>query len=188
MSLRDRIYKEASEGGFRRHPNGTFPAEVIEVKEKDWEGQALIEIWLETPEGKTKKSIWVCRMKDIDGRLLERAKNRAEAEEWYCNTLSQVVRLYKDLGLRLPEGNSDEEFENEAWGRLGELTGRKCVVVIENSRTRKDKSGNPEQNVYVNAPKDGAVVQANGSRVQAPPPPTAFSQAATPQNLDDIPF
>lgn len=160
MSIKDRIKQEAQEGGFRPHPIGTFPGEVVDVIEREWEGRIIFEIQCRTARGKAKTSIWKTTYDDIDS-LIDgvRNKTREDAEDSYVKTIGRLCRLYKDLGLEEPDGDDHVAIEEDAYGRLGELIGQQCTIVVQENKTKPE---NPF--VYINAPRE----EAEGAHRRAP--------------------
>lgn len=168
MSLADRAKAAANETGFQRHPVGVYAAVVTEVKEREHEGQLLYEVHVETNAGKAKVTLWKTTVDDVEngyGGKLDRAK----AEERYVRSIGRILRLYRDLGLEEPAGNSEVELEAECYMRLGELQGRACEIVVQPS---KNPAKPGDVVVYINAPKPGAAA-----------PATAFGG---PVGIDDI--
>lgn len=166
MSLRDRVKTEAANGGYRRHPIGNFDATVTSVSEKEHEGRTLWEVHVESNSGKAKTTIWKNTLAEI--------RNQDDEEKW-VKSMARLCRLYTDLGLAEPDGQTDEELENQIYGRLGELIGRACTLVVQ-----KDRKNPDDVICFINAPKGGA------AQVSAPPA-SAFGGQALP-SVDDIPF
>lgn len=142
MSLRDRVKSEAANGGFRRHPIGTFDATVDSINEKEHEGRTLWEVHIVSGSGKAKVTIWKNTLAEI---------RNADDEEKYIKSMGRLCRLYTDLGLPEPDGQTDEELENNIYGRLGELLGRACTLVVQ-----ADKRNQGEVICFLNAPKGGS--------------------------------
>lgn len=173
MGLMDRIKQEAKEGGFKRHPIGTFAATVESVSEKEWDGRIIYEVHVVTDQGKAKVGIWKNTVAELD-EAAKRMGSREKAEDGYVKAMGRLCRLYTDLGLAEPHGADEVEMEDNAYGRLGELVDRPCTIVVQ-----EDKKKKGEVIVFINAPQGAQV--ATGSE-----PQTAFT--APPPSLDQIPF
>lgn len=182
MSLLDRIRKEAAENtGFRAHPLGEFPAIVEEVKLREHDGQEIYDIHMRTERGKPKVGIFKNTYADVDGRLLQICNgDRSQAEDRYVKAMTRLVRLYLDFGLPAPGGDDYESFEREAYGRLGEIIGRSCTVVVQQDRKYpKDPS---KQAIFINAPRGERVAPPSGPVISS-----AFDEL-NPPPIDNPPF
>jgi hypothetical protein len=176
-SLRDRIKNEAaSGGGFRPHPPGTYPGTIVDITQREYQGQQLFEFKVKTDAGTAKTTIWKTTLDDIETLYGGRAKSRAEAEERYVKTMGRLCRMYRDLGLDEPDAQTTEEIEGQAWERLGEMLDRDCTIVV---KANPAKPENPT--VFINAPRGGARVTTSG------PAASAFDEAP-PISDSEIPF
>lgn len=191
MSIRDRIKKEAESGGWRPHPIGSFAGVIEKIDEKEHDGKVLWEISVRTEKGIAKATVWKTTSADIDGELMKFSKTRAEAEDKYVKAMGRLCRLFTDVGLEAPDGESEEELENNAYERMGELIDRPCKVVVQANPAKPDSP-----RVYINAPERGqkSVTSqrstrndwpGNGAAAEPDGGATDFGAAAT---LDDVPF
>jgi hypothetical protein len=119
---------------------------------------------VESNSGKARVTIW-------KNSLLEIAN--AKDEEKYIKSMGRLCRLYTDLGLAEPDGQTDEELENNIYGRLGEMIGKDCTLVVQSDKQDKTKVVS-----FINAPKGGAT--------NSPQPNSAFEGHTLPAG--DIPF
>lgn len=174
-AVMDRIKKESA-SQFQRHPVGDFPGTVAKVTLKEVNGSPLYEIYVQTEHGLAQAGVWKNLFGQIEGAAKKNNKSVAEMTDSYFKHMGRIYRMYQDLGVTPPEGNSEVEFENLAYGRLGELVGKACTAkVVANQR---DPSKAPI--TYINPPKDGAT---------ASPVSSAF-EGGNPSGVDlsDIPF
>lgn len=174
-AVMDRIKKESA-SQFQRHPVGEFPGTVAKVTLKEVGGQPLYEIHVQTEYGHTSAGIWKNLFGQIESAAKKNNKSVGEMTDSYFKHMGRIYRMYQDLGAAPPEGNTEVEFENLAYGQFGNLVGKACTVkVVANQR---DASKGPI--TYINPPKDGAVAGQVTS---------AFEGGNTSNvNIDDIPF
>lgn len=179
MSLVNRIRKEIAETtGFREHPVGTFAGVIESVNQKEHEGRILWEIHLRTEKGKPKVTIWKNMASEIDA-LASKFGDRGKAEERYVKHMARVCRLYADLGLQPVTGESEVDMEDQAYGRLGEMIGKSCTVVVQPDRQDPNKRA-----IFINAPRGGATVSTSSDLDL---PTSAFEGQKLP-TLEEIPF
>lgn len=174
-AVMDRIKKESAQR-FQHHRVGDFPGTIAKVLLKTINGSEMYEITIQTAEGHAQATLWRNLFGQIEGAAKKNNKPLAEMTDAYFKHMGRIYRLYQDLGLTPPEGNTEVEFENAAYGRLGEFVGKPCTAkVVANQR---DPSKGPI--TYINPPAAGA---------SAAPITSAF-EGGNPGgvNLDDIPF
>lgn len=173
MSLMDRIKDESQKGGWRPHPIGTFPGKIEEITEKDHEGRSLYEVLITTPEGRAKTTVWV-----NSAAALDQTDN--DQVEKYVKGMARMLRVYRDLGLKEPDGKDETELEKAVYGRLGEWIDRDCQIVV---KANKNDANNPI--VFINAPQGAKKVTANSGTYT--PPASAFDNVPA-IHPDSIPF
>lgn len=180
MNMRDRIKQEQESGGFRPHPVGTYDAVVEEIKERDWQGALIYDIVLRTSEGTCKVGLWKKSWDDMQAEVDAGRMKQSEAEESYVKAMGRVCRLYSDLGLEAPDGDTHVDIEEQAYERLGELVGRSCSAVVN---AKKEKGKEDERIVFINAPKGAQ--KAGTGRAPARQTQTAFAGSPS---IDEVPF
>jgi len=181
MSLVDRIKQEAETGGYSRHPNGTFPAKIVDIVEKEHEGDTIYEFHIETEHGKVKKSIWRVDEQDIERRFGENI-SQADAEDRLVKAIGGVLRLYKDLGAQMPDGELLSELADSAYTGLGDLIDRPCQVVIAPNKHDPSK-----QVIFINRPLEKNVVKKEIKKTANRPVKTKPIDATKPTD-DHVPF
>ncbi len=174
-SLLERAKKEATEGGFRLHPEGTFHGMIEDVTKRQLEnGSVVYDVKVRTTEGVAKTGIFETSLEEMEsgygGKL-----TREKAEERYVRSIGRMIRLYTDLGFQAPDGATEKEVEAQCYGWLGHLKGLACSVVVKND---PHKAG--RQFVFINAPH---------KEDQEPSSPTVGSAPTLASNdLENIPF
>jgi len=173
MSLRDRVKNESAEGGgYRPHPVGNFAAVITEVREKTTkQGRPYYMVKIKTTEGTANHAIFINRAQNIQNELANIAGSIEAAEDMYVKGLGRLLRSYRDLGLQEPDGASEFEIEEQAYGRLGEWIGRPCMLNV--AQNDKDPQ-NPWINI--NPAQPGQATPA----FQAEQPPAYGQQQAAP--------
>lgn len=180
MSLVDRI-KAEGEKSFVNHPVGTFDAVVEEIVEREWEGVPIYELMIRSQKGVAKVGIWKTVHADIDGRLSAGGGSHDEAEQKYVKALGRVIRLYRDLGLPAPHGETETAIEEQVYGRMPEMVGKACKLVVQPDRRDQNRVV-----CFINSAKKAE--KGNGASVSSAPPVAASGQAPAAMSLDEIPF
>lgn len=171
---------EDAGGGFNRHPRGKFQGVIEDVVSKLQQGQPLWELRIGTDAGTGQFTIWGWRAGEVGQAKAQAAAGNVEALQRIQAAMARYKRLFVDLGL--PEPESWAKGQNSIVGRLMELVGCRCTLVVQPDR--KDAS---KDRVFINAPADaGARDFADptaGPGLDAPD----LGGPSTP-GLDGIPF
>lgn len=175
MNLRDRIKTEASEGGWKPHPVGTYIGEVEDVTEREVQGRIVYELKVRSQAGTASYTVWRNTFDEIEDRAAESWNGDIEkATDAYVKSIGRLLRLYSDLGFTEPDGQDQYELEQAAYDGLSALIGAACELVVQANR---DEPQRPK--VYLNAPKTSRVAE---NRQRAAQPPTAGSRQAPPRS------
>jgi hypothetical protein len=187
--LLNEVLGKVNESGFKQHPLGSFNAEVVDVVERvNRDGKTIFDISLRTARGTARKDIWLKTSADIDGEFLEVAQGDHEkARAYYVNHLSNVGRLYKDLGIDLGAFQTIAEAEAAYYGNLGALIGCQCIIVVRESKDPQYRT------IFINAPKEGHEDREQGAPLlnrgrSTNQRPQQQSNQFSNGNLADVPF
>ena len=163
--------------GFNRHPRGKFQGVIEEVKAKTGkQGQPLWEFMVATAEGQGQYTMWGWKPGEVAQAKAKASSGNVEDLQRVQAAMARHKRLFVDLGLAEPE--TWAKGENSILGRMGELIGRPCTLVVQadNRDATKDR-------VFINAPAADAGDQPTATGLDAPD----FGGGGTP-GLEDIPF
>lgn len=165
--------------GGGRHPRGKFQGIVEEIVTKTWQGQPMWVLRIGTSEGVGEFTLWGWKPGEVAQAKAQAQAGNVEALQRVQASMARHKRLFVDLGLQEPD--TWAKGENSIVGRLMELQGRQCTLVVQPDRQKPDRD-----RVFINAP----AVDGSGHLVD----PTAGPGLDAPDfggktpGLDDIPF
>lgn len=178
------VKAEDALGGFNRHPRGKFPGVIQEVKLKTLpSGQPIWEISVQTDEGMGQYSIWGWKPNEVAQAKAQAQAGSPEKLQKVQAGIARTKRLFVDLGLAEPEGWA--KGENSIVGRLGELVGCACTLVVAEDRSDKNKDKNKDR-VFINAPADAADPSYSQELPSVDESP--FGGGAQLPDIDQVPF
>lgn len=168
-------------GGYQPHPNGEFPAQIVDIKQKTVDYRPVWDIRIKSHHGFATTSIWSFTDQDL------------QDQQKCLKTLSRLKRMYVDLGVwnkQTADAAGWDDGPTSIIGALGTLVGRPCWLVVQPHQTRPDR-----QIVYINAPRrDNAQTQAGGTTAPNMNPPQMdplagqHNMAPLPQANQDLPL
>lgn len=172
---------EDAGNNFNRHPRGKFQGVIEEIKAKTTpQGQGIWELYVATSEGQGQFTIWGWKPGEVAQAKAKASSGNVEALQQIQAAMARHKRLFVDCGLQEPD--TWAKGDNSILGRMGELIGRPCTLVVQ--ADRRDAS---KDRVFINAPApDGSGPLTDptaGPGLDAPD----FGSGKTP-GLDEIPF
>lgn len=163
--------------GFTRHPLGDFQGKFEKLLKKNHNDMAIWEFTIVTDVGEAQYPIFGFKPGEA---AAAKAKAKAGVDDdlkKIQQKIARTKRLFVDVGLEEPE--TWAQGDNSVLGRLEELIGRECTLVV---RPNKKKPG--EVMVFVNAPRDAEL----GGGAGGPELPDFSAGGPSTPGLDDIPF
>lgn len=136
---------DQAQSGFNRHPRGSFQGTVSDIVQKDLSGQPVWEILVQTDAGVGQFTLWGWKPGEVAQAKAQAASGNVEALQKVQGAMARHKRLFVDLGLQEPE--SWAKGPNSIVGRLGELRGCECTLVVQPDRKKPERD-----KVFINAP------------------------------------
>lgn len=174
------VKAEDSGAGFNHHPRGKFQGIIEEVVSKAWQGQQMWVLRVGTSEGVAESTLWGWKPGEVAAAKAKAASGNVEDLQRVQATMARHKRLFVDVGL--PEPETWAKGDNSIVGRIPELQGKRCTVVVQ-----ADKKNPTRDRVFINAPApdhggDHLSDPTAGPGLEAP------DFAASGPGLNDMPF